>query len=226
MSGSASRSRSPRPPEAPPAPPTTPPDDRHDGVGDRLLTIPNVLSLGRIIGSVVLVWLAWAGHEDWFVGLFLLFLFSDWLDGKLAILLHQRTIMGARLDTIGDAVLYLCLLMGVILLRPGFIEDHWSLVAGMLVSHFAAVGASVMRFRRIPAYHTRAAKSCWFLVCVGAVTLLVDGPRWPAALALAAVIITNLQSIAISMTLPRWEADVSSWWHARRISRRIRGGEG
>jgi CDP-diacylglycerol--glycerol-3-phosphate 3-phosphatidyltransferase len=209
---------------AAPAPDAPAPDDRHDAVaGRRILTVPNVLSFSRIIGSVILIWIAWIGAEGWFIGVFLGFLFTDWLDGKLAVALHQRTLLGARLDTVGDGILYLCLLIGVPLLEPDFLAANGLLVTLMLVSHFAAAGASVIKFRRIPAYHTRAAKTCWLLVCVGTVALLAGGPVWPARLALAAVILTNLQSIAMTMTLPRWEADVSSWWHARRIARRSAG---
>jgi len=195
-----------------------------DDAEHRLLTVPNILSIGRIVGSAGLIWLAWIGAENWFIGVFLFFILTDWLDGKLAVLLDQRSVLGARLDSIGDTVLYSCLVIGALFLAPDFMRDQWGLIVAMIASHLLAGGAAVLKFRRIPAYHTRAAKTCWFLVCVGAVVLFIGGPWWPAQLALAAVILTNLQSIAITRTLPHWEADVSSWWHARRIARSAEGG--
>ena len=195
------------------------PDDRHDAeAARRIVTVPNVLSVLRLLGSGSLLVLAAHDLRFWFIGVFVALLATDWLDGKIAVLLHQRTVLGARLDSIGDAVLYFCLLLGLLALELRFLLDWLGLVVAMVASHLAAWAASYLKFSRMPAYHTRAAKMCWGLVCIAAVTLVAKGPEWPAVVALVAVILTNLQSIAITITLPRWEADVSSWWQARRIA--------
>ena len=67
---------------------------------------------------------------------------------------------------------------------------------------------------RLPAYHTRAAKTCWLLIGVGTVFLFSGGSVWPTRVALAAVILTNLEAAAISCLLPRWRTDVTSVFHA------------
>ncbi len=201
-------------------------DDRHDAEAERrVVTVPNVISVLRLLGSASLLVLAAHDLRFWFVGTFVVLLLSDWVDGKLAVLLHQRTVLGARLDSIGDAVLYFCLLLGLLALEPFFLREWYWLVIAMVASHLASWAASELRFGRMPAYHTRAAKMCWGLVSVAAVTLLVHGPEWPAVAALVFVILTNAQAIAITFTLPRWEADVSSWWDARRRARRLARGD-
>jgi CDP-diacylglycerol--glycerol-3-phosphate 3-phosphatidyltransferase len=136
------------------------------------LTIPNALTVARIAGSGVLLWLAHAGHAGWFIGLFLALMLTDWLDGKLAILLHQRTVLGAKLDSFGDVVSYVCLIIGVAWLEPAFLNAHLPMIVAMLGSYGISVLASLIKFRRLPAYHTRAAKTCWLLAAIGAVTLL------------------------------------------------------
>ncbi|NNF41463.1 MAG: CDP-alcohol phosphatidyltransferase family protein [Phycisphaerales bacterium] len=189
-------------------------------VRDAVMTVPNVLTIARIAGSGVLLWLAQAGSERWFVGLFVTLVLTDWLDGKLAVLLDQRTELGARLDSVSDFVCYSCLVLGTMWLEPEFVRDEAMLIAAMVGSYALPVLVSLLRFRRLPAYHTRAAKTCWLLVSIGAVTLLLGGPWWPAQVTLIAVIVTNIEAFAIALVLPRWQADVPTIVHALKQPRR------
>lgn len=192
---------------------------RGDG-GTGLLTVPNVISIARLAGAGVLLWLAHAGYATAFVALFALLVLSDWVDGKLAVLLDQRSVLGARLDSISDAVLYACLLLGTAMLKPEVFRSEALLIAVMLGSYAIVVAISLLRFGRPPAFHTRAAKTCWFLVALGAFTLLLDGPVWPARIAVIGVILTNIEATAIAFVLKEWQTDVPSIWHAVRIARR------
>ena len=47
-----------------------------------------------------MLWTAHQGYRQAFVVILVVLLFSDWLDGKLAVLLEQRTTFGARLDSL------------------------------------------------------------------------------------------------------------------------------
>jgi CDP-diacylglycerol--glycerol-3-phosphate 3-phosphatidyltransferase len=172
--------------------------------------------VARIAGSGALLWLAHAGLAEAFVALFAVLVLTDWIDGKLAILLHQRTVAGARLDSIADVVMYACLLVGTAWLKPEIFRSGAVLIDVMIASYAITVAAALARFRRLPAYHTRAAKTCWFLVAVGAITLLLDGPVWPARIAIVGVIITNIEATAITLVLKQWQPDVPSIWHAVR----------
>lgn len=183
------------------------------------LTVPNVLTGVRLAASGVLLWLAWAGLAWAFIWLFAILLLTDWLDGKLAILLDQRTVLGARLDSIADAALYTCLLVGTAWLRPDFFRSEVILIAAMIGSYLASVAVALFKFGRLPAYHTRAAKACWLIAAIGAITLLLGGPIWPARIALIAVILTNVEAVAISAVLTRWQVDVPSIVHAMRRTR-------
>ncbi|PJK30874.1 CDP-alcohol phosphatidyltransferase family protein [Minwuia thermotolerans] len=185
-----------------------------------MLTLPNLITIARIMGSGAMLWLAQAGAADLFLATFVLLALSDWVDGKLAVLRHERTVVGARMDSIADAVLYACLLVGMIWLEPGLARSEALLIAVVITSYGVAVAASLARFRRLPAYHTRAAKICWFLVSIGAVILLLDGPVWPARVAMIGVLLTNIEATAITFTLREWRTDVPTIWHAMRRFRR------
>ena len=81
--------------------------------------------------------------------------------------------------------------------------------------------AGLCKYRRWPSYHTRAAKTSWFLILVGAVCLLGEWTLWPLRVALAAVTLTNLEALLITIVLPTWRADVGSIfrvWRGRRTS--------
>ena len=59
--------------------PIEPRDERYK---DSIVTIPNMICVGRLIGSFFLFGFAIAGWPYWFVGLFLALSFSDWIDGS------------------------------------------------------------------------------------------------------------------------------------------------
>ncbi len=70
---------------------------------DRLLTVPNVLSLLRLAGVPLFLWLLLGPHHDLLAVLVLaLSGLTDWLDGKLARLLNQSSRLGALLDPAVD----------------------------------------------------------------------------------------------------------------------------
>lgn len=90
-------------------PPGVGPDrsgDDEPALSDRFLTLPNVISLGRIalIPVLVVCILVW---DDPRLGLWILgaLVVSDWLDGKIARLWNMRSTWGERLDPIADRLL-------------------------------------------------------------------------------------------------------------------------
>ncbi|MFF2083094.1 CDP-alcohol phosphatidyltransferase family protein [Nocardia sp. NPDC058176] len=70
---------------------------------DRILTVPNVLSMFRLIGIPVFLWLLLVRHADgWAFTLLIASGITDFLDGKLARILDQASRLGALLDPLVD----------------------------------------------------------------------------------------------------------------------------
>lgn len=70
-----------------------------DPVNDRVLTVPNVISLARLGLIGVFVYLLLVARADGLaVAILMLSGASDWADGKLARLLDQSSALGALLD--------------------------------------------------------------------------------------------------------------------------------
>jgi cardiolipin synthase (CMP-forming) len=72
----------------------------------RIWTIPNVISMARLAGVPVFLWLVLGPRSQaadwWAVGLLIASGFSDWLDGKIARALHQVSRLGQLLDPAAD----------------------------------------------------------------------------------------------------------------------------
>lgn len=84
---------------------------------DRVFTVPNVLSVLRLIGVPVFLWLLLVEKADgWAFALLVASGITDWLDGKLARLLDQSSRLGALLDPLVDR-LYLLATLGGFLIR-------------------------------------------------------------------------------------------------------------
>ncbi|MGH3472595.1 MAG: CDP-alcohol phosphatidyltransferase family protein [Nocardioidaceae bacterium] len=85
-------------------------------VSDRILTLPNVLSVARLLGVPLFLWLVLGPHRD---GLALIVLmlsgFTDWLDGHLARKLNQTSRLGQILDPVADRLYILAVVIGLAL---------------------------------------------------------------------------------------------------------------
>ena len=90
-------------PDAPSAEPTT----------DRVLTVPNALSLLRLLGVPLFLWLVLEEHDGWAVAVLMVSGVTDWLDGKIARSWNQMSKVGALLDPAADRLYILATLIGL-----------------------------------------------------------------------------------------------------------------
>lgn len=181
------------------------------------INISNLLSAFRLIGSPVLAGLAYKNLESAFLWLLIALLLSDWLDGKIAIYLNQQSTFGARLDSIADSAMYLALLVGLYYLKQDFVKEEGIWILAMLASFSLTSLVGLIKYHRLPSYHTQMAKLSWFLVSAGIIMLFSEGPVWPLQIAMIAVILTNLEATVITLILPEWRTGVLSCHHALRL---------
>ncbi len=204
------------------APSQSPTPENETTGRDRILTIPNLICLFRMVGSGGLFLLAIAGWRYYFVGFFLLLSLSDWIDGKLARWLNQRSDLGARLDSWADAAMYAGLLGGAWFLSRQVLQQEAVWLAIGLGSYALTSGFGFWKFRRVPSYHTYGAKITQWIALVAGVFLVLEWSTWPLRIAAIAVAITNLEATAISMVLKDWRADVLTLFHVWPHDRKIK----
>ena len=177
-----------------------------------LLNVPNTLSGIRLIGAGVLVLLALYGDPFVFGVVFAVLVVTDWFDGKLAIMLDQRTDFGARLDSIADSSLYTALLFGFCWLKWDVIADCWPWIVVGAASYAVSVAFSYLKFGQLPSYHTYAAKGTWHLLNFAVLFVFLGWSSWPLQLTAAAVTLVNLEAMAITWRLKQCRVDVRSFW--------------
>ena len=113
---------------------------------DRVVTIPNALSVARLAGVPVFLWLVLGPHADaWAVALLIASAATDWLDGKLARALNQQSRLGEALDPAADR-LYIAATLVALAVR-GIIP--WWLLALLVVRELVVAGALGLLKRRM-----------------------------------------------------------------------------
>jgi len=81
---------------------------------ERIWTLPNVLSMLRLAGVPLFLWLVLGPEADGLAVLVLVVAgFTDWLDGTLARAWHQRSRLGQMLDPVADRFYILATLVGL-----------------------------------------------------------------------------------------------------------------
>lgn len=79
-------------------------------------TVPNALSVLRLLGVPLFLWLLLGPHADgWALLVLALSGVTDWADGVLARALNQRSELGALLDPFADRLYILATLVGLVL---------------------------------------------------------------------------------------------------------------
>jgi cardiolipin synthase len=188
-----------------------PPAQSHGGErSQRIVTVPNLLCVVRFLGSFVLAALAVMERGEAFLWLFIALAITDWLDGKLAILLRQKSEIGARLDSWADAALYCALLFGCLWLHSDSLHAELGWILAAVTSYAVSTIAGLWKYGRWPSYHTRAAKISWLLIAVAVVFLFQGWAVWPLRAAAAAVTLTNLEAVSITILSAHWRVDVES----------------
>jgi cardiolipin synthase len=83
-------------------------------VSRRILTIPNALSIARLFGVPLFLWLVLGPHKDgWALAVLAVSGFTDYLDGYLARRLNQATRLGQILDPVADRLYILAVVVGL-----------------------------------------------------------------------------------------------------------------
>jgi cardiolipin synthase len=86
-----------------------------EDVSSRVLTVPNLISVARLLLVPVFAWLIWAHHDVWAVVVLAVSGISDWLDGVAARRLHQVSRLGQLLDPAADRLFIVVTLLGLAL---------------------------------------------------------------------------------------------------------------
>jgi cardiolipin synthase (CMP-forming) len=154
-----------------------------DELPNRLLTIPNLLSIVRLALVPVFLWLLLGPHADGWALLILVYAgISDWADGKIARLFNQTSRLGALLDPAADRLYTLATVVAFVVRD---IVPWW--VAALLILRDVVVACCIWvlaRFGFAPPEVTYIGKAATFnLLYAMPLMLLAQGGSTAATLA-------------------------------------------
>jgi cardiolipin synthase len=163
--------------------PATPPVVDREELPERVWTVPNALSVLRLLGVPLFLWLLLVPEADgWALLVLVVSGFTDWLDGKLARWLDQSSRLGALLDPAADR---LYIVSALLALAVREIVPAW--LVAVLVGREVVLGLLLLVLRRYGypplQVHYLGKAATLLLLYAFPVLLIADGEGWLAALA-------------------------------------------
>ena len=189
---------------------------------DQIINLPNLVSLVRILLAPALFYFAVTQQPDWYIGILILAVFTDVLDGFLARSLNQITAMGSRLDSWGDFTIYSTMAICAWILWPGIIQQEQFYFIIIVLSFTLPVIAGIVKFRRIISYHTWSVKLAVAVTIVGYILLFTETLVWPFRIAVLFCLYAAIEEIAITLLIQRELVDVRTVWQALKYKRNRR----
>ena len=180
--------------------------------------LPIALTLLRgILGPVVLA-LAFLGPAPAaFAACLVAALLSDYFDGVLARRLGIATPSLRRLDSAVDSVFYLCALVAAWHLHAALLRPYLPPLVALLAVEALRYVFDFQKFGKEASYHMWSSKLWGLALFAGFYVVLVRGEAgWPVAAAIYLGIAADLEGLAISAVLRRWQSDVPTLIHAIR----------
>jgi CDP-diacylglycerol--glycerol-3-phosphate 3-phosphatidyltransferase len=177
--------------------------------------IVNGITLYRIIAAPYLLILLFTGQYHLFKWLLGVSFFTDLIDGYLARKYKVASILGTRLDSIGDDLTVLVAIVALFVMQPAFIKQEKVIFIILFSVFLLQTVYALIRYKKITSFHTYFAKTA--AVLQGLFFLFfffTDKPY--KSLFYAAAIVTILELIEETILvwlLPKWETNVKGlYW--------------
>lgn len=181
--------------------------------------IINGITIYRIATAPVLLILIFNKQSEIFKWMLAISFFTDLIDGFLARKFNITSIIGARLDSIGDDLTVLSALIGLFIFKPEFINKEFSVFIILFVLFAVQTILAIIRYNKITSFHTYLAKTA--AIFQGTFFILIfhlPDPVYP--LFYVAAVITAIELLEESMLvilLPEWETNVKGmYWVLKR----------
>ena len=177
--------------------------------------IINGITLYRTVAAPFLLILIFTGQYDIFKWLLGVSFFTDLIDGFLARKYKVTSVLGTRLDSIGDDLTVLVGVIALFVLEGTFIKEHIIVFIILLVLFLVQIIFAFTRYRKMTNFHTYLAKTAALLQGIFLIiTFFTDQPN--LILFYAAAIVTMLElieEIILVSLLKHWKANIKGiYW--------------
>jgi cardiolipin synthase len=178
-----------------------------------------VITLYRIIAAPILLVLIFTKQFDLFKWMLLISFFTDLIDGYLARKYKVVSILGSKLDSIGDDLTVFTSVIGLFVFESEFaLKQLWILLM-LFFLYVSQTVFALLRYKRTTSFHTYLAKIAALLQGLFFVLIFLL-PKPIYFLFYTATIITALdliEEILLIALLPKWSANVKGlYWVLKR----------
>ena len=175
--------------------------------------IPNIISGARIVCAPILLFLAWKGYRNTFIVLLFASLVSDAVDGYIARKFSVSSKFGTKLDSLGDMAIYLTIPICAWWLWPQILKQEALFVFIAIAAYVAPLIAGLIKFRKIPSYHTYGAKIAAVFMSIAILSLFIFEFTWIFRIAAIFQAVVACEEILITIRLSILQSNVKSFWH-------------
>jgi len=171
---------------------------------ERFWTIPNILSLYRIVIFPFILYLLFAKDESLFAIFITISLITDILDGLIARVFKMQTRIGVKLDSWADTGTYVLAFIAIYLFRWKEIKNEWIILVVFFTAWIASYVVVFAKFKGLIGLHTYSFKVTGYLQGAFIVVLFLFGYNvWLFYLCLIAGILACIEEIIIIMMIKR-----------------------
>ncbi|MBR7153457.1 MAG: CDP-alcohol phosphatidyltransferase family protein [Candidatus Methanomethylophilaceae archaeon] len=170
--------------------------------------VPNVLSIGRLVGSVALPFAG--GLTTPFYIIFSILCITDLLDGHIARRYGLCTPKGELLDSVADFILVVCMLIVLV----AYIDWEWwmiSLIAVVIALRSLSVVVGTLRFKRPALIHTFMNKASGLVIHLAPFMIPVFGTGPVILLTCTLSAVAASEELLINATSPELDRNRRSY---------------
>ncbi|MBP8940610.1 MAG: CDP-alcohol phosphatidyltransferase family protein [Saprospiraceae bacterium] len=175
----------------------------------------NGITLYRIFAAPFLLILILNGRLDVFKWLLGLSFFTDLIDGYLARKYQVTSMLGARLDSIGDDLTVLVAMIALLVTQPAFIKQQIVIFIILLALFLIQAIYAFVRYGKFTSFHTYLAKAAALLQGLFFLAFFfLDRPNMVLFYVAALVTMLELieETILVGM-VKEWQTNVHGvWW--------------
>lgn len=176
----------------------------------RPVQLVTTITLYRTLAFPILLVLIFTNRFDIFKWMLIVSFFTDAVDGILARKFKANSVLGAKLDSIGDDLTILAGVIGLAVAKTEFLKEHWIIFAIPLSLFFIQVIAAFMRYGKMSSYHTYLAKIAailqGFFMC--SMFLFQQPVYWLFYTTGFITTIELIEEIIMVFVLPEWKTNV------------------
>jgi CDP-diacylglycerol--glycerol-3-phosphate 3-phosphatidyltransferase len=185
------------------------------GGNDKIVTLPNVLSISRIILSPLILLMNESRLALFFV--ILIIGLTDVLDGFFARKFKSQTVIGSRLDSISDFVFYIILVIYALVFDFDIfaqVKYYVLIIIGLKLFTFLS---GIIKHRKLSLLHTFGNKISGIMIFLGFCIFILPKNTLILKIGIFTSIICSLEEFLITIIGKKYKENIKGIWEIRKL---------